>query len=93
MSRTRENTERRIAQLEEFITKVEKYTSCYVRGECIHWLDAPEELFHEYGFEKSQISDSYYWGDALRLMLDELHSVMRNISQDENDEYYEKKKG
>jgi hypothetical protein len=47
---------------------------------------ASEEEFKEHGFDKDMISDPFYFGDALRLAVDELTCMLRDIRKEEDKE-------
>ena len=91
----REKVEARIKFIDEFIKKVETDGSICVVGDRLQWLDASEEVFKEHGFDKDMISDPFYFGDALRLAVDELHYLLWDIREEEDkgwknsDEYKE----
>ncbi len=83
----REKVEARINFIDKFIRKVETGGSTCVVGDRLQWLNASEDVFKEYGFEKDMISDPFYFGDALRLAVDELTCMLWDIREEEDKEY------
>jgi hypothetical protein len=65
----------RVAQLIEFTNKALESAPDEYGG--VDWLEVPDSLFEKYGLNDEMISDKYYSGDAVWMVITELEKLIK----------------